>query len=115
ARLAEIGMTVPRADRLAASATSMICSVAYATDDSASEAKIGSARTFGRSVCSMRHDGWLRPRRMVLRIAARVRPGLRIVLDTSRDSRGTHPFPDGVGAVPTWARRGDARSVRWVG
>src|SRR5438105_4761794 len=42
--------------------TSMICSVAYATEESASEEKIGKARIFGRRVCSIRQLGWLRPR-----------------------------------------------------
>src|SRR5919197_231481 len=56
-----MGKAKYRAEALAASKTTRICSVAYATDDSASDEKMGRARTLGRSVCSIRHVGWLRP------------------------------------------------------
>ena len=48
-----IGMTSPRTLAEADSRMNRLASTQYATEDSASEAKMGSARTFGRSVCSI--------------------------------------------------------------
>src|SRR5436189_4840140 len=48
---------------LAASRTTRICSVAYATEDRASDDRIGRASTFGRCVCPSRWVGWARPTR----------------------------------------------------
>jgi hypothetical protein len=47
-----IGITSDRVAVLAVSRTSRISSVAYAFDESGSDAKTGSAIVFGRSVCS---------------------------------------------------------------
>ncbi len=50
----EIGMANATVPTLATRSTRRISSVAYATDDKASDEKTGSARTFGSSVCSRR-------------------------------------------------------------
>src|SRR5262245_16983043 len=49
---------------LAVSRTIRISSVAYATEDSASDENTGSARIFGRRVCSSRALSTARPTRM---------------------------------------------------
>src|SRR3954468_14357836 len=58
-----MGMTSVWAATLAPRSTNRICSVAYATDDNASEEKIGSARILGRREWSTRELGLLRPTR----------------------------------------------------
>jgi hypothetical protein len=57
----EMGKTRCREAALAARSTTMICSVAYATEESGSEEKIGSARIFGSSVCGRCELGWRLP------------------------------------------------------
>ena len=49
----EIGKTTCADAALTPTRTTSADSVAYATDDSGSDAKIGSARNFGRSVSSI--------------------------------------------------------------
>jgi hypothetical protein len=62
-------MTIPMGSmKLSAAAppranTSIISSVAYATEDSGSEEKTGSARTLGRRVCSIFEEETCRPSR----------------------------------------------------
>src|SRR6266540_525467 len=58
-----IGITRWRDVALAASSTTMICSVAYATDDSGSDEKIGRARILGSRVWGSADVAWRRPRR----------------------------------------------------
>src|SRR5256885_3759396 len=77
----------------------MICSVAYATDDSGSDDRIGSARSFGSVECSAFQVGWLRPSRIVFTIAVRVRPGLRMTFATRGDSRAARGWAGATGAV----------------
>jgi hypothetical protein len=83
----EIGMTRCSDPADATRRTSMICSVAYATDDNGSEERMGRARILRSVECSACHDGWLRPRRTVLKIAVRDRPGFPLTFATGRDSR----------------------------
>ncbi len=59
----EIGMTSRAEDRLTATRTVRVCSVAYATEERASEEKTGRARIFGSSVCSSRRLAIRRPTR----------------------------------------------------
>jgi len=63
-----IGMTRPYTTTLAPSRTVRISSVAYATEDSASEEKTGSARILGSSVCSRCPLATARPTRTRLTI-----------------------------------------------
>ena len=53
----EIGMANATVPALATRSTRRISSVAYATEESASDEKTGSARIFGSSVCSRRSLG----------------------------------------------------------
>src|SRR6185503_10829138 len=64
---AEIGKTSPLNTVLTIASWMKISPVAYATEDSASEANTGSARTFGSSVCSSCALENARPTRMRLR------------------------------------------------
>ena len=63
----EIGSTSPLNTVLTIASWMKISPVAYATDDSASDANTGSARTFGSSVCSRCALENARPTRMRLR------------------------------------------------
>src|SRR5712691_11152950 len=60
------GMIKDRTFAEEVSRISRLASTQYATEESASEAKMGSARTFGRSVCSMRSVVMRRPTRIRL-------------------------------------------------